>query len=391
MPKILRIINRFNLGGPTYNAAYLTKYMPGRFETTLVGGIKDKSEDSSQFIIEKLGITPQQIPWMHRDINLWSDYAAYQKLKQIIRKEKPDIVHTHASKSGALGRLAAADMKVPVIVHTFHGHVFHSYFNKPVTKAYKFIERHLARKSSAIVAISNIQKQELTVEHKICPPEKVAVIPLGFQLDRFQEDLEEKRNVFRREFDLNDSDIAIATIGRLVSIKNHRLFLRAISYLKTHTAETIRAFIVGDGEEKAALQAYCSELGLSWSGGNEKCDVVFTSWVRNVDFVTAGADIIAMTSKNEGTPVSIIEAQAANKPIVSTQVGGIEDIVLKNQTALLSAAGNDEQFYENMKKLVQDKALRMEMGRRGWEHVRQKFHVERLIKDMTDLYDQLLP
>ncbi|HIB01897.1 MAG TPA: hypothetical protein EYO31_08570, partial [Phycisphaerales bacterium] len=153
MPKVLRIINRFNLGGPTFNAAYLTKYLAPEFETKLVGGSKDDSEDSSEFIVRNLGIEPVIVPEMKRSINLKNDFTAYKKIYQIIKEFKPDIVHTHASKAGTLGRIAANRLKVPVIVHTFHGHVFHSYFSSAKTLLYKTIERYLSRKSTKIIAI----------------------------------------------------------------------------------------------------------------------------------------------------------------------------------------------------------------------------------------------
>ena len=225
MPKVLRIINRFNIGGPTYNAAYLTKYLPEEYETLLIGGDKEESEDSSQHILGELGINPVIIPEMRRAIRFGNDYSAYKKIKQIIEEFKPDIVHTHASKAGTLGRMAAFSCKVPAVVHTFHGHVFHSYFNKTKTKIFKRIERKLAQKSSAIVAISNTQKQELGLVHKIADLNKIEVIPLGFDLNRFQENLSKKRAVFRTKYQIEDDEIAIGIIGRLVPIKNHDFFL----------------------------------------------------------------------------------------------------------------------------------------------------------------------
>ena len=153
--KVLRIINRFNLGGPTYNAAYLTKYLGDEFETLLIGGEKYEEEESSEFILQQLGIKPLIIPEMQRSINRRNDTIAYRKIKKIIKEFEPDIVHTHASKAGTLGRLAAKKMNVPVIVHTFHGHVFHSYFGKTKTTFYKNIERYLARRSNKIIAINS--------------------------------------------------------------------------------------------------------------------------------------------------------------------------------------------------------------------------------------------
>ncbi len=392
MPRILRIINRFNLGGPTYNAAYLTRYLPDHYETMLVGGLKDATEDSSQFIVENLGISPVIIPEMRRKINPAQDYAAYKRLKSIIADFKPDIVHTHASKPGALGRWAAHKMKVPVIIHTFHGHVFHSYFNSQTTRFYKGLEKRLAKVSTRIIAISERQKEELTTIHGICAPEKVEVIPLGFDLQRFQDDIEEKRNVFRTEFNLSENEVAIAIIGRLVPIKNHDLFLRAVSWVKERATTPVRAFIVGDGESRGHLEKLCRDLNLTFSNDSEtKVDVYFTSWVKNVDFVNAGADIIALTSKNEGTPVSLIEAQAGNRAIISTRVGGIENVVIPNETALLSEPDDEESFRENLLKMTNDSALRRQFGEKGWAFVKDKFHYERLVGDITKLYDSLLP
>ncbi len=391
MPRILRIINRFNLGGPTYNAAYLTKHLPDRFETLLLGGMKDASEDSSQFIVENLGITPHVLPEMKRAINPMQDYAAYREIKRVIADFKPDIVHTHASKPGALGRWAAHRMKVPVIIHTFHGHVFHSYFSPLKTGFYKNLERKLASVSTGIIAISERQKQELSEEHAIAPPDKIAVVPLGFDLSRFQDGIDEKREVFREEFKLAESDIAIAIIGRLVPIKNHGLFLQAMAYVKDKSNKRVKAFIVGDGESRSFIEEQCAAMGLSSSNdSDDDVDVYFTSWVKNVDYVNAGVDIVALTSKNEGTPVSLIEAQAGNRPIVSTRVGGIENVVIPNETALLSEPDDHALFSENLLKMVEDDRLRKDFGEKGWQFVKDKFHYDRLVNDVVALYDKLL-
>ena len=179
MPRILRIINRFNLGGPTYNAAYLSRYMPNDYETLLVGGLKEDDEESSEYIVRNLGIEPIVIPEMRRQLDAKSDMVAYRKIMRLIRDFKPDIVHTHASKAGTVGRLAAIRSNVPVIVHTFHGHVFHSYFGKKQTKMFLNIERGLAQHTSQIIAISQKQKDELCDTFKIAPEEKFTIIPLG--------------------------------------------------------------------------------------------------------------------------------------------------------------------------------------------------------------------
>ena len=389
MTKVLRIINRFNLGGPTYNVAYLSKYMSDDFETLLVGGAKDDTEESSDFIVNNLGLKPIIVEDVIREIDFKNDYAAYQKIKKIIKEYKPDIVHTHASKAGTIGRFAASSCGVPIIIHTFHGHVFHSYFGKLKTLFYKTIERYLAKKSTIIIAISESQKQELVEIHKICTADKVKVIPLGFDLSKFQENILEKRKSFRSKYNLDEDEIAIAIIGRLVPVKNHALFLEAIKIVSEKTSKKIRAFIIGDGEEHQNIESKATELGISFVDGtktNKKSLLTFTSWIKEIDVALAGSDIVALTSYNEGTPVSLIEAQAANKPIVTTNVGGIENVVLPNQTALLCANNNLVEFSGALLKLIEEEKMRLDMSENGWHHVKEKFHYTRLVKDMENLY-----
>lgn len=393
MPKILRIANRFNLGGPTYNVAYLTKYISPEFETLLVGGEKDDTEEGSEHILEDLGIKPLIIPEMKREIDVKEDRAAYLRIKEIIKEFKPDIVHTHASKAGTLGRMAAFSMNVPVVVHTFHGHVFHSYFGKLKTEFYKNIERYLALRSSKIIAISEKQKEELALIHKICPSKKIEVIPLGFDLNKFNDNKEENRKKFRTKYKVADDEIVISIIGRIVPVKNHELFLKAIKNVKDKTSKKIRAFVVGDGEDRQKTENFAIGLGLDiadWLQQEKIATVTFTSWIKDVEVVTAGSDIIAMTSLNEGTPVSLIEAQAAGKPIVTTNVGGIENITIPEVTALLSERNDIAMLSENLFKLVEDDTLRSTMSTKGWGFVKEKYHYTRLTKEMESLYLSLL-
>jgi glycosyltransferase involved in cell wall biosynthesis len=391
MPRVLRIINRFNIGGPTFNAAYLTKYLSKDFETLLVAGEKDETEDSSQFILHELGLKPIIIPEMKREINLKNDRIAYQKIKEIIADFKPDIVHTHASKAGALGRLAAYNMKVPVILHTFHGHVFHSYFGKIKTTIYKTIERNLARKSTKIIAISAIQKKELSTIHNIAKPNKIEVIPLGFDLNKFKENQKEKRTSFRQKWLIEDDEIAVGIIGRLVPIKNHHFFLNVVKKVSELTAKKVRFVIIGDGELRGELENYCKQLKIDFSTEKNVRNALltFTSWITDIDVALAGLDIVALTSKNEGTPVSLIEAQAAGKPIVSINIGGIENIVIPNETALLSDINDEQLFTENMLSLIEDDKKRIAFSQKG-SHVFKNFHYKRLVSDMEKLYFQLL-
>jgi glycosyltransferase involved in cell wall biosynthesis len=394
MPRILRLINRLNLGGPTFNAAYLTKYLAPEYETLLVAGMIDESEASSDFVLEEMELTPVYIPQMYRAVDPYKDWQAYQTLKQLIKDFQPDIVHTHAAKAGALGRMAACACRVPVIVHTFHGHVFHSYFSKWKSNIFVNIERYLARKSTCIIAISDKQKKELSEEFHLCPPEKITVVPLGFDLKRFTDDQSQKRSRFRNRHQVDDDEIVISIVGRLVPVKNHSLFLRALASVLTKTDQRIRAFLVGDGESRKEVEMLARALGLSVADSTQKpiarAQVTFTSWLREVDEVYAGSDIVALSSFNEGTPVSIIEAIASGKPVVTTDAGGISDIVTNVRNGFIVPNNNESAFSAALAELVQNRELRVTMGNADAQLIMSRFSYQRLIGDMKRLYERLL-
>ncbi len=395
MPKVLRILNRLNLGGPTLNVAYLTKYLDPEFETILLAGQKDESEASSEFIVHQLGIEPRYVRSMYRSLNPFKDISAYFEIKRFIEEFKPDIVHTHAAKSGALGRLAASRAGVPIIIHTFHGHVFHSYFGRIKSGIFRQIERYLARKTTKIITISEAQRYEIAEVFKIAPLSKFEIIPLGFDLDRFQVNQKEKRETFRAEFGIDDETVCIGIVGRLVPVKNHALFLRGLEYLNKNATQKYCAFIVGDGESRTEIEELATELAIAYVSApaakvSDSTQLVFTSWRRDIDYVNAGMDVITLTSINEGTPVSLIEAQAANKAIVSTRVGGIKDIVIEGETALLSDIGDETMFYQNLLRLVDDAPFRHKIGQNGYEFVMERFSYQRLVSDVKSLYNKLL-
>ncbi|MBK8472188.1 MAG: glycosyltransferase [Sphingobacteriales bacterium] len=380
MPRILRLINRLNVGGPTLNVAMLTKHLSPKYETLVVSGMKDDSEADSEFILHNLGIQAHYLRDMYRNINPFRDYPAYRELRQLIRRFRPDIVHTHAAKAGALGRLAAYHCGVPVIVHTFHGHVFHSYFGAAKTQFYLSVERYLAQRSSRIIAISEGQKRELSEKYRICAPEHIEVVRLGFDLSKFYTDQSAKRTAFRQQYQLDNREVAIGIVGRLVPVKNHTLFLSAIAQLRTQTP--FRAFIIGDGELKAQLAQQAEALGIGKK-------LVFTSWIKDIDRAYAGLDIVALSSLNEGTPVSLIEAQAAARPVVATDVGGVRDIIAA-QADFVSSSQALAPFTEHLQRLVDNEALRLQLGQLNRAHIDQQYSYTRLVADMEGLYEKLL-
>lgn len=386
MPKVLRIINRFNLGGPTYNATFLTRFLNDDFETVLIGGLPEEGETDSFHIPEEYQIKPTLIKELKRIPNFKTDRQAYKKIKAIIKEFKPDIVHTHASKAGALGRRAAFACKVPIVVHTYHGHVFHSYFSKWKTALIKLIERNLAKKTSAVITISEKQKKEICDIHKISAPDKTFVIPLGFDLVKFNLNREEKRTKTRNEFGIKDDEIAIAIIGRITKIKNHDFFLDVINkILEENQNINIKVFIVGDGDLTEHISKRASQIN------NKFGDIVIlTSWIFDIATFNPGMDIISLTSDNEGTPVSLIEAQASGIPIITTDVGGIRDIVLDGETGYIIPKNDINLFSIKLLELINDKVKRESFSKNGWEFVKDKFHYTRLVKDVEELYYKLL-
>ena len=232
-------------------------------------------------------------------------------------------------------------------------------------------------------------KKELSEIHRICPAEKIKVIPLGFDLTPFYTNTDVKRKEFRSKWKIKDNEVAIGIVGRIVPIKDHVFFIHAIENIIKKTSKKIRVFIVGDGEEKSNIQALIHTKKLSYSTNKTPALFQFTSWIKNVDEVNAGMDIICLTSKNEGTPVSLIEAQASGNPVVSTNVGGIENVISSNETGYLSEIGDIDQFSNNLLKLVENDDIRVNMSKIG----RKKsslYSFENLISNTKLLYNLAL-
>lgn len=385
MIRVLRIINRFNIGGPTYNVTYLSAYLGDEFETKLVGGRPEVGESDSLYITDTHNLKPTLIPELRRDPNFKSDLAAYRKIKAIIKEFNPHIVHTHASKSGAIGRRAAHACNVPIIIHTFHGHVFHSYFGKIKTTLFKNIERKLAKKSTKIIAISELQKTELSLIHKIAKPEKVEVIQLGFDLERFYKNKEANRKVIREKYGIAQDEVAIAIIGRIAPVKNHDFFLKVIAQTLQNTKVKLKIFIVGDGDMRQEVETKVNIINTNFNN-----EILMTSWIKEIDVFNSGMDIITLTSDNEGTPVSLIEAQAAYIPVISTNVGGVQDIIIDGQSGFVIEKDDIETYTEKLRLLIENKELRDKMGRVGHEYVFEKYNYSTLVSNMRALYFKLL-
>jgi len=383
--KVLRIIARLNVGGPAIHTILLTQALNNeRFESLLVTGQVDNTEKDMIYLAREKKVSPLVIPELGRQISLLKDLIAFWKVYRIIRREKPDIVHTHTAKAGALGRAAAILAGVPVRIHTFHGHIFESYFNRFYIGLFLFIERVLAYFSKYIIVVSQAQKREIRGRYKISGSGKIKVVPLGLELEKFSS-IRSRSGKLRKGLGISDDMIAIGIIGRLVSVKNHRMFLEAAKHLLSILGDRfkIKYLIVGDGEERAALKAYTKELNLSE-------DVFFCGWRENMADVYSDLDIVVLTSLNEGTPVALIEALAAGKPVVATDVGGVGDVVEDGVNGYCVVSEDVPAFARRIADLVEDPDKRAAFGARGREMVREKFSKKRLVEDITRLYEEAL-
>jgi len=395
MPKILRILNRLNVGGPTYNVAYLSKYLGSNYETEVLAGYKEPDEGSSEYMLKDLGVSYKYVPDMYRSISLFKDYRAYRFIREYINQYKPDIVHTHAAKAGVLGRLAAYHNpnRPRAIVHTYHGNVFDGYFSPVKTRLFLAIERYLCGLSTAVVAISEAQKNDLVNKYRIVEANKVHVIRLGFDLSRFIEDPVVKRKAFRSFYGLDDDEVVISITGRLAPIKNHALLIDAIKIIKQRNhGLKFKLFVVGDGELMSAIITAVEQAGLSvcrYGDSNYDADVIFTSWRKDIDVINAGSDIVALTSLNEGTPVSIIEGMASQRAVICTNVGGVKDVVNNGHNGFLCDV-NAETYSRRLEELIVNKPLRNDMAKNGQSFALENYSYERLVSETEDLYRYLL-
>lgn len=389
-------MNRNNLGGPVLNAIFLKKFMGPAFETKLICGNISTEETNANHLFEQYGVDYDVIPGMERSINPLADYKVYANVKKIIAEYQPHIIHTHAAKAGAIGRMAAAACKTPVVLHTFHGHVFHSYFSPFISKCFVQLERYLAKKSSRIIAISESQRKELGEVYRVCPPEKIVTIPNGIDLEKFRSASAHFRTEWRRKYNIREDEVAVGIVGRLTGVKNHGMFVKVVkSMLNSYDRLKPRFFIIGDGEIRNEIIGHIQEEGLScnYFPDDPLCDgkdITLTSWEKETDKVYAGLDIAVLTSHNEGTPITLMEACAAGLPVVSTNVGGVKDVLLDKKSGWLTAPDDVEAFTSSLAGLVANPVLRQSMGKAGQEYVLAKYSYHRLVKDMEHLYTTLI-
>jgi glycosyltransferase involved in cell wall biosynthesis len=382
---VLRVIARLNMGGPALHVAYLTDGLRRRgYETTLVAGTLARGEDSMAFVADDLGVPVVRIDQLTRDISPVHDTLAVLRLAHLIRRERPDVLHTHTAKAGAVGRIAAllaGRARPRIIVHTFHGHVLRGYFDPLRTAGFRLLERWLARASTALVAVSPEVRDDL-VALGVAPAEKFVVVRLGIELEERVAAERDGRLESRRLMGIAPERFAVGWIGRMTGVKRTDDVLLAFRRLRELGVDACLC-MVGDGPDRDQLERRAHELGIMR-------DTFFLGYQEEIARFYAAFDAMILPSINEGTPVSAIEALAAGRPVVATRVGGVPDVIRDGEDGFLVEPGAVEDLADRLGRLAADPELRERMGAAGRARVLPRYSVERLVDDMDRLYRSLL-
>jgi glycosyltransferase involved in cell wall biosynthesis len=382
--RILRVIARLNMGGPAIHVSNLAAGLETRgYHTTLVAGSLARGEDSMAFVAERLGVSVVNVPEMEREVAPLHDAQSIRRLREIMREERPHILHTHTAKSGAIARaaaLVAGSARPPIVVHTFHGHVLKGYFGPGRTAFFKQVERNLARSTDRLVAVSPEVRDEL-VEQGIAPAEKFTVIRLGIPLDERLGD--ETADVdYRQLYGIAEDAFVIGWVGRMTAVKDTDAVLEIVRATRERGVPAVLC-MVGDGPDRERLEQVAHDLGIARSS-------FFVGYQSDVAGYYKLFDAFLLPSMNEGTPVSAIEALASGTPVVATRVGGVPDVVTDGVDGFLVEPGDTEAAAERLAELARDPTLRARMGEAGRANARQRYSVERLVDDVDRLYRELL-
>ena len=379
--RVLRLFSRLNIGGPAIHVILVTAELdPDRYDSLLVVGREDQREGNFLDLAKVKEVPLRIIPTFGRRIRPFQDLITFVKLFLLMRRERPDIVHTHTAKAGALGRLAARLAGVPVVVHTFHGSIFSGYFRSFPSLLFQWIERAMALGTDAVLAVSRRVAEELE-ERGIAPETKIEVVPLGLELDRF-EDVSRHRGQLRRELELAPDTPLIGCVGRLVPIKDLGTLLEAM-ILVSKANPTPVLLVVGDGDERDALEEQASRLGLG-------AIVRFLGFRSDLENIYAGLDLAVNCSLNEGTPVALIEAMAAGVPVVATGVGGTPDLLEEGRLGPLVAPRDPKALADAITKALSLEGRSADQAERARQSVLRRFSLNRLLHDLDQLYLRLL-
>jgi len=372
------------MGGPAIHVANLAAGLETRgYHTTLVAGSLARGEDSMAFVAERLGVRVVSVPEMEREISVLHDASSIRRLAEIVRAERPHVLHTHTAKAGALARAAAllaGDARPPVVLHTFHGHVLKGYFGPARTAFFLRVEQLLARLSDVLVAVSPEVRDEL-VDLNVAPREKFAVIRLGIPLEERLADPTAGLD-YRRLYGIPRDAFVVGWVGRMTGVKDTSSALEILRSTRERGIDAVLC-LVGDGPDREHLEQAAHDLGLA-----RAC--FFVGYQEDVAGYYRLFDTFLLPSVTEGTPVSAIEALASGVPVVANRVGGVPDVVRDGADGYLVEAGDVEAAADRLAALARDPALRARLGAAGSARVRERYAVGRLVDDVDRLYRSLL-
>jgi glycosyltransferase involved in cell wall biosynthesis len=379
--RIVRLIARMNIGGPALHVSLLTERLdPECYTSLLVTGTEAPHEGNYLALYGKRLERVIVIPGLGRELRGGQDAVALRAIVRLLRTFRPHVVHTHTAKAGTLGRLAARWCRVPVVVHTYHGHVLRGYFGPVRSRLFVAIERWLARHTDRLLAVSERVRRDL-LDLGIGRPERFSVMPLGLDLERFL-DAGVRRGQLRRELGLTEGELLVGIVGRLVGIKAHELFLQTAAAVAERLPHS-RFIVVGDGERRAELEALSCRLGLG-------ARVRFLGWRHDLDTLYADMDVVALTSRHEGSPVALIEAMAAARPVVASAVGGVPELVEDGISGYLVPPGDVAGFARAIERVLMSPDRGRTLGETARRRVHPAFGAGRLVNDMDALYRELL-
>jgi glycosyltransferase involved in cell wall biosynthesis len=369
------VITRLAVSGVSTHVTLANQGLTRRgWETLLVHGRVQPDELEIELPVDD--VRTHRIQALARPIDPLDDARAGLELLKVFRTFRPDIVHTHHSKAGLIGRSTAVLARVPR-VHTFHGHVFEGYFGQRSSDAIVMAERILATRTSRLIALGPIQRDDL-LGRGIGRPDRFDIVPLGLDLDKFRST---DRAEARGRLGIAPETLAIVMIGRIVPIKRVDRLIRAFDALHAVRPEA-HLYIIGDGSERLGLEVQAAAAGVADA-------VTFLGWRNDSPSWYAAADIVALSSDNEGTPLTLIEAAAAGRPVVATAVGGVPDVVADGQTGLLAPADDGPGLADALIRLAGDPDLAARFGRAAPERA-ARFGVARLVEDLDAIYRRVL-
>jgi glycosyltransferase involved in cell wall biosynthesis len=374
--RVLRVVTRLVVSGPSTHVVLADRGLRERgWETLLVHGTVEP--DEREIDIAAAGIPTQRVPALARPVSPGRDLRAFRDLVRIIRRYRPDVIHTHQSKAGLLARAAAHAGSSAIRVHTFHGTVFEGYFGSRTSRAIIVAEQLLAARTHRLVALSETLRAEL-VDRGVAPADRITVIPLGVDLEAFADP---DRDAARRERAIPDGEFAIVSLARFAPIKRFDRAIRVLAEVRT-THPTAVLHLVGDGSIRAELEQLADSLGVADA-------VRFEGWTADPAGWLAAADVVLLTSDNEGTPLALVEASAAGRPVVATDVGGVAAVVRHGETGLLAAPADEQGLAAALGRLAAEPETRHRMGEAGRLAAR-RFGADRLADDLDALYRELL-